>query len=106
MEIGIQEFGDLIIFHEQLVDLYSAHSDWENAIHHQKIIIATSQRKEWGLFDLGKLYLQMGNKKDAELSFTAAKNSIRTYPFRIQKIPAVVELDRHIEHQLKSLSTR
>lgn len=100
---GIEEFGDLIIFYNRLLEFSLAQKDYNSAINAQSKIVDISPRKERPYFELSLLYQQDGNYQKAIECINKAKDHYNKLSPRLKNNPSMKDLIKSINSKRDEL---
>lgn len=105
LKLGIHDLGPLVIFYQELVQIYLNEQEIDQAIACQNEIVILSKRKEWALKDRGDLYVTFGKKDEAMDDYKNSLTLINGRPARIRNVPATRDLHRAVLNQIEQLKS-
>jgi len=103
IKTGQVKFGELPIFYNRLIDLYTASENYDAILELQTKKISKAGRKEFALFERAKTYIQLRAFDDADQDLEAALMQINHLPRRIQNLSVTRQLKKDITTSLESL---
>ena len=103
LDEGVKKLGPLVTLQLAAVDLELAAKNYDGALARLETIAAASPRKETWLARKGDILQQAGRTDQARNAFNAALESINSLPANRRNVPAVLELQEHIQEQLRKL---
>ncbi len=104
IEQGIEDLGKVVSLEQKLIQLYVQHGDYQKAIGQLTDQLETRNRKEFILFERGKIYALSLDKTSAENDFKSALQLIDKLPSRLKNTAATKNLIKDINQQLDFLN--
>lgn len=99
LQKGIEDLGQLYIFHDEMINVYMKHSLFEEALKVQETIIKQAKRKEKSYYKAALISLQMQDLTLASEYLHRASSAIETLPTRLKTTPAIKQLKKNISKQ-------
>lgn len=103
IEQGIEDLGKVGSFEQKLVELYLATRNYEKAIDQLSKQIESRKRKEFLLYERGKIYALNNNNILAKKDFTKAIELVNQLPSRLKNTTATKQLTINITNCLNKL---
>lgn len=96
LQRGLSDLGNLLVFHQKLVELALKTQNFEEAIAQQTKIIDLSNRKEKAYYERALIYLQNKQEAKAKIDLELSLQLLEKLPTRIKGKQTSIELKNSI----------
>jgi tetratricopeptide (TPR) repeat protein len=105
LDEGIKKLGPLVTLQLCAIDIEVQHKQYDAAVTRLDQVITKAPRKETWLARKGEILVLAGKKDEARQAFRSALQSMETLPPGRRNVPAMIDLQKHLQEQLEKLGT-
>jgi len=105
LDEGIRKLGPLVTLQLCAIDIEVQHKQYDAAVTRLDQVITKAPRKETWLARKGEILVLAGKKEEARQAFRSALQSMDTLPPGRRNVPAMIDLQKHLQEQLEKLGT-
>jgi predicted Zn-dependent protease len=105
LDDGIRKLGPLVVLQLFAIDIDLKSQNFDGALTRLDRVAERSPRKESWLSRKGEILKQAGRLAEANQSYRDALAALQTLPPVRRNVPAIVELEKRIRHEIEATAT-